>query len=58
MTAHLRALREDPALRAGLARSGLETIRARHTCAHRAEELLAIARRLAAPSRELVGETA
>jgi spore maturation protein CgeB len=58
MAAHLRALRDDPELRAGLARSGLETIRARHTCAHRAEELLAIARRLNAASHELVGETA
>jgi spore maturation protein CgeB len=32
----------DRALRAHLARHGLETIRARHTCRHRAEELLAI----------------
>jgi spore maturation protein CgeB len=35
-------LRDDPALRASLAASGFETIRARHTCAHRADELLAI----------------
>ena len=42
MTRHLRALRDDPALRAALAASGLETIRARHTCAHRVDELLAI----------------
>ncbi|ACA16537.1 conserved hypothetical protein [Methylobacterium sp. 4-46] len=46
MTRHLRALREDPALRAELAAHGLATIRARHTCAHRAEELLAVAERL------------
>jgi spore maturation protein CgeB len=52
MTRHLRALQGEPALRAHLARSGLETIRARHTCAHRAEELLAIAARLATPSLE------
>lgn len=58
MTAHLRALDADPELRAGLVRSGLETIRARHTCAHRVDELLAVARRLKAPSPEPVGETA
>ncbi len=44
---HLRALAADPALRADLAASGLETIRARHTCAHRVDELLSIARQLA-----------
>lgn len=43
MTRSLRALREDPSLRAELAASGLETIHARHTCAHRAAELLAVA---------------
>ena len=43
MTAHLRDLANDPALRASLVASGLETIRARHTCAHRAQELLSIA---------------
>ena len=43
----LRALGADPALRAALAASGLETIRARHTCAHRVDELLAIARSIA-----------
>ena len=42
MMRHLRALRDDPALRAALAANGLATIRARHTCAHRADELLAI----------------
>jgi len=42
MTRHLAALRDDPALRRSLAESGLETIRARHTCAHRAEELLGV----------------
>ncbi len=49
MTAHLRQLREDPALRAALVANGLETIRARHTCAHRVDELLAIIATLAAP---------
>jgi spore maturation protein CgeB len=42
MTQRLRDLAQDPALRAELAASGLETILARHTCAHRAAELLAI----------------
>ena len=47
MTVHLRALAADPDLRAALAAHGLATIRARHTCAHRARELLAIAAELA-----------
>ena len=38
----LRAVLNDPALAASLARHGRETILARHTCAHRVEELLAI----------------
>jgi spore maturation protein CgeB len=42
MTRHLAALRDDPALRAELVRNGLETIRARHSCAYRADELLGI----------------
>ena len=42
MEAQFAALRDDPGLRASLAASGLETIRARHTCAHRARELLGI----------------
>jgi spore maturation protein CgeB len=46
MTAHLRALRHDPDLRAALAASGLESIRARHSCAHRMHELLSILARL------------
>ena len=45
---HLRAIRDDAGLRSDLVRSGLETILARHTCAHRADELLAIAGRLKA----------
>ncbi|WP_073974207.1 CgeB family protein [Erythrobacter donghaensis] len=48
MTAHLRALANDPAMRGQLAAHGLATIRQRHTCAHRAEELLA----LLAPQKE------
>ncbi len=46
MTARLRDLREDAGLRAALAASGRETILARHTCAHRVDELLAILARL------------
>jgi spore maturation protein CgeB len=42
MTRHLAALRDDAGLRAALARQGLATITARHSCAHRAEELLGI----------------
>ena len=48
MASHLRDLSSDPALRASLAASGLETIRARHTCGHRVDELLAIAGQLSA----------
>ncbi len=51
MTGHLRAVAADPALRAALAASGLETIRARHTCRHRAEELLAAAAAIAGTPR-------
>ncbi len=47
---HLVALANDPDLRARLAASGLETIRARHTCAHRVDELLAIVEQLSATS--------
>jgi len=43
MTRHLAAIRDDAALRESLVASGLQTIRARHSCAHRADELLAIA---------------
>lgn len=40
MERHLRTVRDDAAARVSLVRHGLETILARHTCAHRAEELL------------------
>ena len=49
MRRHLAALDGDPALRAALAAHGLDTIRARHTCAHRVDELLGILDRLDAP---------
>ncbi|HWL53699.1 MAG TPA: glycosyltransferase [Chthoniobacteraceae bacterium] len=43
MRCHLDRLREDEELAHSLAQHGLETIRARHTCAHRVDELLAVA---------------
>lgn len=46
MTAALRALRSDADLRQSLATAGLKTILARHTCAHRVDELFAILARL------------
>jgi spore maturation protein CgeB len=56
MAAHLAALRDDRALRDSLVAHGLETIRERHTCAHRARELLAILGHLDVPaSREIAG---
>jgi spore maturation protein CgeB len=50
MKQHMRAVLNDPQLAAELARNGLETIRKRHTCAHRVDELLSI-------YAELTGET-
>jgi spore maturation protein CgeB len=52
MSGHLRAIASDPALRAELAAEGRRTILARHTCAHRVDELLAVAARLGADLRE------
>jgi spore maturation protein CgeB len=43
MSAHLRAVLHDRELADALVAHGLATIRARHTCAHRVDELLAIA---------------
>ena len=50
MTAQLLRLKNDPDLCRALAASGLETVLARHTCGHRADELLAICAGLASPS--------
>jgi spore maturation protein CgeB len=47
MRRHLRAVLDEPGLARSLAESGLATIRARHTCAHRVDELLEIARAIA-----------
>jgi spore maturation protein CgeB len=42
MAAHMRAVAEDADLRQALVANGLAAIRARHSCAHRAAELLQI----------------
>lgn len=42
MSRHLKSILHEPELAGELARHGLETIRNRHTCAHRVDELLAI----------------
>jgi spore maturation protein CgeB len=42
MKRHLRAVLNDAELASSLAANGLQTIRARHTCAHRVDELLQI----------------
>ncbi|MDB5446095.1 MAG: hypothetical protein JWQ97_1412 [Phenylobacterium sp.] len=53
MARHLRALAADPELRRDLARSGLAQILERHTCGHRADELLAVCARLAQQPADL-----
>ena len=52
MTDALTRLKNEPELRHSLASHGLETIRARHTCAHRAAELMKIVERVDAPALE------
>ena len=42
MTEHLRLLLADEGRARALSEHGLRTIRARHTCAHRVDELLGI----------------
>jgi len=56
--AALRTLRHDAAARRQLAKRGLETVLARHTCSHRVNELLHIVRTLGKRSAEprLTGE--
>ena len=46
MARHLNAIRNDADLARGLAESGLQRIRDRHTCAHRVDELFAILERI------------
>lgn len=48
------ALAADAGLRQTLARHGLETIRRRHTCAHRVDELLSIFHQLRQPHSEVM----
>jgi spore maturation protein CgeB len=52
MRRHMRALVHDPSLRASLGARGLATIRARHTCAHRVDELLLVCADLGCPPSE------
>ena len=55
MRAQLAAVLADEALGRELATHGLDTVRRRHTCAHRVDELLAIARQVrSGGSREVV----
>lgn len=56
MREHLRAVLHEPPLAAALAAHGLRTILARHTCAHRVDELLAIHAELAPASALTKGE--
>ena len=51
MREHLRAVLSDPELAQSLRSSGLETIRSRHTCGHRVDELLRIIASLGAADR-------
>lgn len=46
MRRYLRLLVNDADARRAIARAGLETVRARHTCAHRVDELMGILREL------------
>jgi spore maturation protein CgeB len=52
MTRALTDISNDPALREMLVRNGLETVAARHSCAHRADQLLSIVERIRAPELE------
>ncbi len=53
MRGHLRHLLDDPAFAASLAQRGRETVLARHTCAHRVDELMAIVADLNAGTNHL-----
>jgi len=52
MTQHLRALAADAVFRHSLTLNGLAAIHSRHSCLHRAQELLTIAQRLGANTLE------
>ncbi len=57
MKRYLRLVLNESEVAQSLARSGLETIRARHTCAHRVDELLAIHEELAGKGMPAVAPT-
>jgi spore maturation protein CgeB len=52
MREHMRAVLHEPQLAAELAQQGRRTILARHTCAHRVDELMGIYSELAPPPRQ------
>lgn len=52
MADRLRTVLNEPEAAAALARNGLDTIRRRHTCAHRVDELLAVCTALEAPAHD------
>jgi spore maturation protein CgeB len=52
METMLAAVRDDPALRAALVAKGRATIEARHTCAHRVDELMGVLDKLRAPASQ------
>ena len=54
MRAHMAALHAEPSMRAEVAARGLATIRARHTCAHRVDELFDIVRQVRGAAAEEV----
>jgi spore maturation protein CgeB len=54
MRTHLAALAEDDDLRRALIEHGLATIRRRHTCAHRVDELLGIVRQVNGVGEEVL----
>jgi spore maturation protein CgeB len=52
MRRQIQSIRQDAALRKSLVEHGLESIRTRHSCAHRVDELLAILARLTSAQLE------
>ena len=55
MERHMAAVRDDAGLRQALVANGLAAIRARHSCAHRAAELLGVLRGLGADKEKIAG---
>ncbi|UDL96682.1 glycosyltransferase [Lichenihabitans sp. PAMC28606] len=55
MAKHLKAVRDDASLRRSLVEHGLATIRTRHSCAHRVDELLAVVARWRTGAEALSG---